>query len=314
MRLQQRLILASLLLGLPQTTHALFLGLIDFEAFGVLEFLLNPFTAIRDKKLSCVLQYLILSYEAGNFDKYEQYFRDDSAMRLKQTGVYTGPDGIAEYFSVGFQETSPYLVEGPDTISNRVRVLGYNYETQQCEFLSAQRVQFRFNEDVTGLSTKFENTVLFKVGLNYNQYFLSYIHLFYPEKFLGYFFGLEGLSSPSVQNFLCNQVLKEKCGYEVEDCEARMAALPVAEPITQAVDGNSIGCRAIHGYLATISPDLHCPHVSLDPILDPKGQLKCQETEDIPLGTLFSETDLTFFRDFQSRQGFDPDVGYRLLD
>jgi len=292
-----------------------FLGVDFLESLYVLEFLLDPISMIRKRKIQCIVKYAFLrTGDYGNFDEYNRYFRDDSVMALKQTGIYKGADGIAEYFSVGFASRSPYLVVGPVAQSNRIQVLGYNSDSGQCEFLSAQRVRNQFNPEQTTSNAAFDNTVLFKLFLDYDRNYVTRLNLFFPETFLGYFFGLQGLSSPNAQSFICNDVLAEKCPFPIDaDCIARISELPPFDAVTAAVDGNSIGCRAIHGYLATTSPDEHCPHVSLDPRLDPSGNIKCQTSDEIELATLFGQTDLSFFRAFQRDQGFDPDVGYQQL-
>ena len=59
--------------------------------------------------LECHFRFISTGFDFGAFDKYEDFFDEDSVMRLVEAGVYVGPKSIKEY--MWFQEGSysPYF-------------------------------------------------------------------------------------------------------------------------------------------------------------------------------------------------------------
>jgi len=75
-----------------------FLGVDFLESLYVLEFLLDPISMIRKRKIQCIVKYAFLrTGDYGNFDEYNRYFRDDSVMALKQTGIYKGAESSKNF-------------------------------------------------------------------------------------------------------------------------------------------------------------------------------------------------------------------------
>jgi len=58
------------------------------------------------------------------------------------------------------------------------------------------------------------------------------------------------------------------------------------------LSGNSTGCRQVHAYLATSSPDTHCQHISFIPILDTKNTVKCSDEIDFAIEDIFNKSDI----------------------
>lgn len=107
--------------------------------------------------------------------------------------------------------------------------------------------------------------------------------------------------------------MSSKCGFDVAGCQGELAVLPT---FSEGVyfDGNSMGCRALHAVLAETNPSKHCAHISFEPMEDPLGRIKCQESELTDPMDLFDEDDMSFYKKFCEDRGVDPLVGYALLD
>ena len=97
------------------------------------------------------------------------------------------------------------------------------------------------------------------------------------------------------------------------ECRDQLAALPIADGDDLYVDGNSQGCRNLHAFLAVQTPEQHCPHISLSPLEDPDGKIKCQETsrQNLQVSDLFADAEMKAFRDYTSSIGLDPDTAVR---
>ena len=94
-------------------------------------------------------------------------------------------------------------------------------------------------------------------------------------------------------------------------CEAKLAALPLADGDMFYVDGNTKSCRKVHAVFAANNSN-HCAHLSFKPMADPKGKFKCQESAQVPVSDLFSDDELATFATFVADVGFEPDQHWRL--
>ena len=58
----------------------------------------------------CVSSFLALDppFHAQSFELYDQWFDDNSTLRVAQTGIYKGADAIREYIGIGYS-TSNYI-------------------------------------------------------------------------------------------------------------------------------------------------------------------------------------------------------------
>lgn len=65
-----------------------------------------------------------------------------------------------------------------------------------------------------------------------------------------------------------------------------------------------------HAAFAPINTD-HCAHVSLDPMEDPKGLIKCQETNFVSAREHISDEDWLFYVEEMERNGIDPVIGFK---
>jgi len=94
------------------------------------------------------------------------------------------------------------------------------------------------------------------------------------------------------------------------ECEAKLAALPLADGDLAYVDGNTQSCRKLHAVFASDNAH-HCAHLSFKPMADPKGKVKCQESAQLPVSDLFSDEELATFAAFAVELGFEPDQHVR---
>ena len=94
-------------------------------------------------------------------------------------------------------------------------------------------------------------------------HYIAKTNLYFAQPFLNFFFNKNKTSSPETNEFICNDVLKESCGYDIgftAACVNELNDLPVADD--GYVTGNNQGCRALHAVFAQTN-QFHCPHVSL---------------------------------------------------
>jgi len=109
--------------------------------------------------------------------------------------------------------------------------------------------------------------------------------------------------------------MMDTCGFDNnmgnrETCIADLANLPLTEGPDLFLDTNTQGCRVLHTTLAFSRPEVHCPHISLTPLKDPQGQIKCQEPgNSFAIQDFFDETDLEWFDNYMRHRGIDPDMG-----
>jgi hypothetical protein len=274
-------------------------------------------TGILFPKLRCLLAFQRLGFAIDNFDQYPTYFRSDSVVQLAQAGEYQGPKAIEEYLKFAFPGYSPYLLNISSSVARRnskYKVLGYR--NGQCEFLSIVKPVAPLNVSNTENVQPFNYVTMIKLFLDFEKGYVSRMNVFFTPDFLRIVFNV-ALNSPNTRRFLCKEVMAGTCARLLNEtntagnlCEATQQALPTTEGELRYFDGNSSGCRALHGVLALNDPTEHCPHLSFIPITDPLGRIKCQvSTRTLPTD-LFSESDLKDFRTFARRQGIDPEIGH----
>jgi len=164
----------------------------------------------------------------------------------------------------------------------------------------------------TNLSDTYDVLPMAKLYFDYQERYIRSVNIFYLVGFLELFFG-NFLNSENTRNRTC-ALLENECAAFVpsqpENCIEALAALPVAETASLAVDGNSQGCRALHSVFAETNPANHCPHISLTPVEDPNEKIKCQTSTNIQTTDLFTDEELDLFDEYALRNDIDPNVGH----
>jgi len=263
----------------------------------------------------CGLRLLLFNFKPQQFDRYDEYFRDDSFVRLAQTGRFEKADGIAEYVRFA-SESSPFFSTALKNFTNQNRFDGYDRETGLCSFLQISRWESQMNPDVSLNGKKFAITYMAKIYYDYRNNYVPQMDIFFPERYMKRLFG-ELLSSPQSRAFVCD-VMTGPCSSILpppDDCEAELALLEASEDASPfRTDGNYQGCRSLHAVFAEINPPAHCPHISFAPLADPNNKIKCQTTLGYAPEDFFTTGELEEYRDFVVAQEIDPNLGYLEYD
>jgi hypothetical protein len=252
--------------------------------------------------------------DVRDFDRYEEFFREDSVVELAQTGAYRGPADIREYVSFLFP-TSPFFTTEPQDYSDKRRLLSFDQETGECRFIDATFTRYNLDPAFTSGATVVDLVVMGTVYLNLRERKITRGNVFYTADFLNFLFG-NALNTDETRRFLCS-LLNGKCqsvlGTSGTQCTTTdLAALDAAAGELAWVDGNSQGCRILHGAFADTNPELHCAHISLTEAADPTGRVKCQVSAGRQLSEMFSTEELEFYDDFAASVGIDPTAGYEV--
>jgi len=263
--------------------------------------------------IQCGLAYVFLGFDILDFDTYAKVFRDDSVAQVAQSGSYQGASNIEEYIRFASAETSAYLTRDQEEQTTRSKILGFNSDTKQCEFLAVNTFDFFFDPTTTKAGTpSFTHLNMVRVYLDYKERYITRLNVYYHHEFLGLLFG-DILSSENTRRYLCEDVIGGACSDIVnvtDDCEGNLALLSGVEGPLSYFDGDTQGCRALHSVFAATNPVNHCPHVSFDPMEDPQGRIKCQTSQGVLPSELFTEQDFAEYRDFANSVGIDPDLGH----
>merc|ERR1712118_383196 len=104
-----------------------------------------------------------------------------------------------------------------------------------------------------------------------------------------------------VDDFICDTLLSSSRldalgdsaeeGLTKQECQRRLAKLPLAEGDENYFDSNSHSCRAMHATFATENPT-HCAHIAFAPTEDPNGKIKCQDSADVSPSDFFAQAEI----------------------
>lgn len=258
-------------------------------------------------ELECFSGLLASGFDLTDFENYNNFFDQDSVLTLPQAGVYKGPEGIQEY--VAFKTPiGPYYnylapVGGPSLPS----FVGYDVEKETCYFRILSVTDYGLDPNVTCRNTVYSMTSMIGIEFNPEKKVVSTINVFLDDPFISFLMG-ELASTNCARNFVCNVMSSDICSNPVENCEEKLAALPIVTEQAN-IDGNSQGCRFIHAVLATFN-DFHCPHIAFEPTEDRNGEIKCQTSENIEASDFFEESEFLLYKEYQKSVGIPPGVGY----
>lgn len=272
------------------------------------------FEEIAFARLRCFWALFKTKLDFSNFERYNQYFRNDSIVELAQAGEYQGAANIQEYVQFAFAGNSPYLLQG-DTSKRRFSAQFLNHQNGICEFRMLFKFQYVLNPNATAAPLfPFELVDMVRLSLHRTELYFPRINIFYTNDFLRLFFD-EALNSEPTRRYICEDVMAGPCASQLNvtnttACINTLNTLPTTEGSDHYIDGNSQGCRALHAVLASTNPSQHCAHLSFTPLLDPNGNIKCQASKGRSPTDLFTESDFTALRHFAVKHGIDPDLGH----
>jgi len=277
-------------------------------------------------RLFCLAQFALFDFQIFEFDRYGEYFNDDTVLELAQTGSYIGAEAIEEYVRFG-SDSSSYILENLELDQfNEVKTAS-DPLTGECVLNVVASVSYIFNKTITKERVHSVPAML-KIYYDPGSHLsfgkeveISRVNIYYDAQFLEGLFGDVLITDP-MQEFIC-QTLYD-CGEEewalqgfdsVLDCQYALSALPPTGPGGIGdVTGNNQGCRALHAQLAQASPKKHCPHISFVPFADPDGLIKCQNQGTVQVSDLFDEGDLAFFNKRVAQLGFDVNAAFHICN
>jgi len=277
-----------------------------------------------------------LDFDYFDFEKYPTYFDDESFITLAQAGTYTGPAAMEEYVRF-VSDSSPYfdVVEaGP----METKLKGIDGDV--CIFSLSAIGRYTSSDYLVDEGSAVDVASHSKIFYNAFENYIEKIHVYYEVGYLDYLFDYQ-LDNSNLYEFLC-KTMESPCGLDIYDggnikklcekrkkkklcekkklkkrkknklCEKKLKKLPTFNDGSY-VDGDSFGCRALHGVFAATNPSLHCAHIAFEPFPDTNGKTKCSVTEGVVPDDLFDTDDINQFKTFCEVNGIDPSEGYTVL-
>ena len=260
-------------------------------------------------RVGCFARFATFRFEITNFDKYTKYFHNDSAMSLWQTGSYVGAEAIEEYVKFATPETNP-LYSSYKELDSKVKFVKFNRKSNQCQFLAFYHFNYEVDESSGHASFNFTVANMVKLYFDVKERYIPKIHVFYTEPYVNYAFTYL-YNTDELRTYICNIYEGSTCSSILEPPDNCMAQLTALEQVSAdgRIDGNTEGCRMLHSVLAQ-ERNVHCPHISFEPMADVQGKIKCQTEGTLTVVDLFTQDDLDAYADYASGRGLDPDVGH----
>ena len=260
------------------------------------------------------------------FDRYPDYFDENSSFTLYPAGAYVGPVGIQEYVKFASPE-SPF-VESMTALPGGAGYLKGVNDAGDCVFVVMAHRRYELSATYSSGETIHVATMV-KVTYAPASHKIASIALTYEAPFVQHFF--DSVRTRNSYSYACD-TLRSRCpsaGVETwshnglashEECIERFEQLPtfddgphLANSPGGGIDGNSASCRLLHSFLATFDTD-HCAHVSFLPMADPSGSIKCQSSKRMRETDFFDPTDLFNFDSFKEAAGYPKADGYKVVD
>lgn len=297
------------------------------------------------EKCACFYSLLGSGLDLGDSSTFSTVFTDDSVQSVAQTGQYVGVDGISEYLTFvkggenGFVKDY-ILINAPLFLDMT------GTTTQQCVATIAERRQLPFNSIFLQDNQDLCVDIVAGSTLTYTMtgdptapITVQTVNAWAPDELISGTFGLF-VNTAATADFVCDAIVNS-CGFDdsrrslntsrrlsnsktsksskvsktppnaMEKCLENYNALPAttskAGKLTY-IDGNSKGCRILHGVFAKSNSD-HCPHISFEADEDVNGLVKCIKSKEGlltgPTG-LFTEQQLELFMHASTILGLGP--------
>jgi len=151
--------------------------------------------------------------------------------------------------------------------------------------------------------------------------YISNIEVYIPAAYSEFYFN-SLVNTNAVRRYVC-ETMRDACpatwaanGYDeagLAACVGALEGLPVHEPAPW-FDGDSQSCRSVHAFMATGNAK-HCPHISVAPMADGDGALKCYASAraDVTMGpqSAFTDFDRKFYGDYKLARNMTADYVLR---
>lgn len=262
--------------------------------------------------------------EATGFDikrtsRAEKWMDGDSVVELAEAGRYVGLEDIPEY--VDFS-SSPLLIQPEEHLAFEIvpipESISFEPSTRECTVTAIMPTCDTLSEMTKGGSIDYYKALklVFKVKYMPSQQkrgsisadiLVKRAHVYFPPLFYDIFD--EVIRTEQIVNEFCD-IMESKCpqiyannfpivstNNDTQTCPDAMFSLEKSKE--GVLDGNTFGCRILHGELARNNQD-HCPHISFIPEEDKKGLFKCQKSRGVAPSELFSELEIETFQTYIS--------------
>lgn len=261
----------------------------------------------------CMESLVDSEFDLIEFDRYEEWFAENTKLELPEVGIYTGPSGISEYVQITvskyFENDSRYIY-GPDVIPLRIA------SKDECVVLAT----FGLKSNMSPVYTRgglLERGVGAKIYYSAEPFKVSQIYIYYSYDYQDHLFRTF-LDTDIVRDDIC-KLMENKCGdiYKYNNltqqtCQEKWDALPINEE-GALIDGNSKGCRIVHASMAALN-EKHCPHISFLPVEDDDGKVKCQESGMRSPMDVFTQWELDKIREAAAEHGLPRDTMFEELE
>ncbi|KAG7343646.1 cytochrome P450 [Nitzschia inconspicua] len=271
---------------------------------------------------ACVAKFAALGFESDNFHLYHRYFRDDSKFIYPPAGVYQGTLAIEEY--VAFVSLRNPIFKEKSISNVNVSLKTVDSSEGTCTFIINSSTRYLTDPEFF-VESDFMVTAMTKLIYNYHEDYIKEIDLFYTDAFLKFVMARSYTRSEHICNVHAGCLNKTNDDQDMtkNQCLRRLAALPTYTEDEEGrgyIDGNSYACRALHSQLAEFD-DFHCPHVAFAATEDPKGGVKCQESEYMRSSEFFDDEDMAGYERYiqklnavlGSQGDIDPTLGFKIL-
>ena len=223
---------------------------------------------------ACLGTFTSSGFDLLRTDLYDRWLNDESTLNLAQTGVYKGPDGIAEYINfLKGDYFDYYKAPEPASLADFHAV---SYKEDQCEILVSHKNRIQGNRAVLGQEMCMEIVIGYKLKFTIQDKFtVQRINIYYDGSFLSHFLG-DVMNTNQVRDYVCDVFMSPVCNETAtfneisskEQCRAEYDKLPSTDSLGYA-DSHTKGCRIIHSTFAAKNAK-HCPHISFLPQEDPR--------------------------------------------
>jgi hypothetical protein len=238
-----------------------------------------------------------LGFNLTSFERYDDYFTEDSVMTLAQAGNYIGPVDIEEYVRF-VDESSPYFDATDELVTSGAQLKGIS-DDGTCDFLIISSYQYSTNASKARASI-FNLAIMFRIFYKLSDNNIPRLNVFFSQPAANVLFG-NVLNTGRTRNFICD-VIENECPetytlnneLSTEACSSKLETLPILTGDRSYFDGDSQGCRALHGVFASQNSK-HCAHLSFVPQTDTNGDMKCQDSAEIAISDLFDPQDLVSY-------------------
>jgi hypothetical protein len=256
----------------------------------------------------CLVALGGLGFDLTSYERYDEYFSDDSVMTLAQAGRYIGPKDIQEYVRFANKGTPEHTSFYDNSVQIALAAPQFKGVSDDgtCDFIGIFTNQYNTSATISRPSTH-NTAIMIRIFYELSDKKISSINIFYSQSYLDFFFGTI-LNTAPTRKFICS-VLEDDCPETYarntgeisikgsNSCMSLLETLPIATGNLSYIDGYSQGCRALHATFASNNA-AHCAHISFAPEEDPKGNIKCQDSAEILISDLFDPQDLVSFDNY----------------